>query len=115
MFEITADDIAALNDEDLRSLIALLCEAELRKRGLATSAVTWGGDQNAADGGVDVRVELPKLTSVQGFIPRPVTGFQVKKSDMTPSKIADEMRSGGKVRAVIRDLAERAGAYIIVS
>ncbi len=56
MFEITADDIAALNDEDLRSLVALLCEAELHSRGLSGSAVTWGGDQNAADGGVDVRV-----------------------------------------------------------
>jgi hypothetical protein len=96
MFEITADNIAALNDEDLRGLIALLCEAELRKRGLATSAVTWGGDQNAADGGVDMRVELPKRIPVQGFIPRRVTGFQVKKSGKTPSKIADEMRPSGK-------------------
>jgi hypothetical protein len=115
MFEITDDDIAALNDKELRSLIALLCEAEMRGRGLPTSAVTWGGDQNAADGGLDVRVELPKRTPVQGFIPRPATGFQVKKSDMTPSKIADEMRRGGKVRSVIRDLAERSSAYIIVS
>lgn len=47
MFEITADDIAALNDEDLRTLIARLCEAEMRRLGLPTSAVTWGGDQNA--------------------------------------------------------------------
>jgi hypothetical protein len=60
MFEITAADIAALNDEDLRSLVARLCEAEMRQQGLPTSAVSWGGDQNAPDGGVDVRVDLSK-------------------------------------------------------
>ena len=43
MFEITAADISNLSDEDLRSLVGLLCEAELRKRGLDASAVTWGG------------------------------------------------------------------------
>jgi hypothetical protein len=59
MFEITADDIAQLNDEDLRSLVALLCEWEMRTRGLPVSAVTWGGSQNAPDGGIDVRVALP--------------------------------------------------------
>jgi hypothetical protein len=45
MLEITGDDIAALNDEDLRTLVGRLCEAELRARNLTTSAVTWGGDQ----------------------------------------------------------------------
>jgi hypothetical protein len=115
MFEITAEDIAGLNDEDLRSLIALLCEAEMRRLGYPTSSVTWGGDQNAPDGGVDVRVDLPKRTTVQGFVPRVATGFQVKKSDMTPSEISGEMRPHGKVRSVIRDLATRSGAYIIVS
>ena len=66
-------------------------------------------------GGLDVRVELPKRTRVDGFVPRPLTGFQVKKSDMTPAKIAQEMRPRGKLRLVIRELAERSGAYIIVS
>jgi hypothetical protein len=33
MFEITGDDIAALGDADLRSLIGLLCQAEMRRRG----------------------------------------------------------------------------------
>src|SRR5688572_24946233 len=58
MLEITGNDIAALRDEDLRSLVGNLCESELRSRGLSTSAVTWGGNQNAADGGIDVRVRI---------------------------------------------------------
>src|SRR5467141_1824910 len=91
MFEITRDDIAALNDEDLRTLIGLLCEAELRRANLPVSAATWGGDQTAKDGGVDVRVALP------------------------PSEIPKEMKPKGAVRPVIEELAAASGAYIIVS
>ena len=75
-FEISPDQIAALGDEDLRVLIAALCEADLRQRGLPTSAVLYGGNQTAADGGIDVEVELPAGTAIAGFIPRPATGFQ---------------------------------------
>lgn len=115
MFEITAEDIALLNDKDLRELIGLLCESEVRRRGLPTSSVTWGGDQNAKDGGLDVRVALPPDTIIQGFIPRPAAGFQVKKPDMPRAAILAEMRSSDEVRPVIHELAEQAGAYIIVS
>src|SRR6267142_6535773 len=117
MFEITRDDIAALNDEDLRTLIGLLCEAELRRAKLPVSAATWGGDQTAKDGGVDVRVALPPGTSIiiRDFIPRPATGCQVKKPDMPPSEIPKEMKPKGAVRPVIEELAAISGAYIIIS
>jgi hypothetical protein len=115
MFEITPSDIARLDDKQLRTLIGLLCEAELRQRGYSTAAVTYGGDQNAKDGGVDVRVTLPVNETIDGFIPRRLTGFQVKKQDMPPTEIAGEMRPKGELRRVIRDLAESGGAYIIVS
>src|SRR5882724_2984951 len=74
MFEITPDDISLIGDEDLRTLVGLLCEAEARKRGLPTSTVTYGGDQNATDGGVDVRVTFPAGTAISGFVPREATG-----------------------------------------
>ncbi|MHC2313113.1 hypothetical protein ACVIHC_000159 [Bradyrhizobium diazoefficiens] len=115
MFEITRDDIAALNDEDLRTLIGLLCEAELRRANLPVSAVTYGGDQNAKDGGVDVRVSLPVGTRIEGFIPCAATGFQVKKPDMPPAEILKEMKPQGVVRPAIEGLAAACGAYIIVS
>jgi hypothetical protein len=82
---------------------------------LPASSVTWGGDQNAPDGGVDVRVNVPTKKPIQGFIPRHVTGFQVKKPDLARAGILLEMRPGGKVRPVIRALAKQSGAYIIVS
>ena len=96
-------------------LVALLCEAELRFQGLSVAGVTWGGNQNAADGGLDVRVELSEQPRRDGFIPRAVTGFQVKKPDMPRGKILAEMTPDGVLRPVIRNLAKSGGAYIIVS
>jgi len=115
VFDISPDDILQLNDIDLRELVGRLCEAELVARGLSPAAVTWGGNQTAADGGLDVRVALPLNVSIDGFIPRPVTGFQVKKPDMPRKQITTEMRPGGTIRPVIQELVTQAGAYIIVS
>jgi len=92
-----------------------LCESELRSRGISPDCVTSGGNQNAADGGVDVRVSLPPQVDPPGFIPRRDTGFQVKAEDMPASEIVGEMRPKGVLRASIRQLAEQSGAYVIVS
>jgi len=115
MFEITPDDIALLHDEDLRVLVGRLCESELRNRGFPTSSVTWGGHHNATDAGLDVRVALPANVMIDGFVPRPATGFQVKKPDMRRAQILAEMRPHGVLRPVIKELADKAGAYVIVS
>ncbi len=48
-------------------------------------------------------------------MPRPATGFQVKKPGMRRNDILTEMRPGGEIRPAIRELAERGGAYVIVS
>ena len=115
MFEITGDDIAALNDEDLRTLVGRLCETELRRRSLSLSAVTWGGNQTAKDGGLDVRVALGLGTNINGFVPKSHTGFQVRKSDMPRAAIIHEMKPNGVLRPVILELVEASGAYVIVS
>jgi len=115
MFDITPDDIFRLNDVDLRELVGRLCEAELESKGLSASAATWGGNQTAADGGLDVRVALPSGVPIEGFIPRCSTGFQVKKPEMARANIITEMQPSRAVRPVIQELAAEAGAYIIVS
>lgn len=115
MLEITGDHVSLLNDEDLRTLIGLLCEAEARRGGFSPLGVTWGGDQNAADGGLDVRATLQGDVGPQLNLPRSLTGFQVKAQDMPRAAILAEMKPRGTVRSVIRALAEASGAYIIVS
>jgi hypothetical protein len=115
MLEITGSDIAALNDDDLRSLVGMLCESELHARNLSTAAVTWGGDQSATDGGIDVCVKIEDGEGPSGYVPRKNVRFQCKKTDFTPGKIAPEMRPEGQLRTSIAGLISDQGAYIIVS
>lgn len=56
--ELTGEHVANLGDEDLRSLVIKLCEAELRRMGRPSSAVLAGGNQTSPDGGMDVRIHF---------------------------------------------------------
>jgi len=115
LIEITGDDIAALGDADLRTLVGLLCEADYRLAGLPTKGITWGGNQDATDGGLDVIVRDDVLPPVSSFVPRRITGIQVRKPDMPKSEIIKEMRPKGVLRKAIKELVQDKGAYIIVS
>lgn len=112
MFDITKEDIKLLNDSDLRELIGKLCEATLKKQNHSPSCVTYGGSQEARDGGVDVRVCLEN-GKVAGFIPRNNTIFQVKLYDLVGEKIIQEMKPRGILRDCIKELTDIGGAYII--
>lgn len=115
LLEITGEDIAALNDTDLRTLIGLLCEADYRSAGLSTKGITWGGNQTAKDGGLDVSVRGDTLPPPSSFMPRKITGIQVKKPDMPRAEILKEMQPKGVLREEIRTLIQENGAYVIVS
>jgi hypothetical protein len=115
LLEILGDDIARLNDADLRELIGLLCEADYRRAERSTRVITWGGNQDARDGGLDVVVRDQTPPPTNSFVPRSITGFQVKKPDMPKAKILDEMRKNGVLREEIKRLISAKGAYIIVS
>ena len=109
LLDVTGEDIGRLSDADLRILTGKLCEADYLQAGLPTRGITWGGHQDASDGGVDVRVrQLTELdpTSAQpppnSHIPRAETVFQCKQTNMAKADILVEM---GKVD-VIRLLEE---------
>ncbi len=112
--DITDKDIAELNDEDLRELIGKLCEATLNKNNIDTICVTYGGNQNEPDGGVDVRIKSTDEFNDNWSVPRNNTIFQVKKPTMPKSSIKKEMlNKEGKVKDSIKELVKLNGAYII--
>lgn len=113
MLEIEGGHIAELDDEMLRNLIGLLCEAELKKQNIRTRNVMWGGNQNAPDGGIDVYCEYRGEIDDNSFIPRNKVGYQVKLSDYSPSKIKDEMLEKGVLKESIQELCKEKGAYIL--
>src|SRR3989339_251553 len=113
--EVPGDQIAQLDDTDLRTLVGYVCEREVRVHGYSPSTVTWGGHQNASDGGIDVRVALSAGAAISGYVPKAVTGFQVKAQDMPRGAILKEMAPEGVVLPSIVELATSNGAYIIAS
>jgi hypothetical protein len=115
MFEITGQDISLLSDEDLRALIGRLCEAEPRRIGPPPFCATWGGNQNSADGGVDVRVAVGTALPPNTAFTRPNVGYQVKAEDTPRGKILAEMRPNNSVRVSIQELATIGGSYVIAS
>lgn len=115
--EVTAQHIKALSDSELRDLIRRLCETEIRLAGFPISVITAGGDQRAADAGVDVRVALNASPPPTSFIPHANTVFQVKqeRAGFGPQRINAEMAPRGTPRPILVELAHAGGGYIIVS
>lgn len=121
LLDVTGADIGLLSDGDLRVLTGKLCEADYLQGGLPTRGITWGGHQDAADGGVDVRVSQvsepqPGISSPphNSHIPRAETVFQCKKMDMARSAILAEMGKPDVIQ-LLNELAAEEGAYVIVS
>ena len=52
---------------------------------------------------------------MEGFVPCPATGFQVKAEEMPPAKVVTEMRRREFIDLLLQELADQSGAYIIVS
>ncbi len=115
IFSITVENIQSLDDVQSRELVARLCRAELRKKGISSAAVTWGGDQRAKDGGVDVFIDVDPPKGVKGYIKHDQCVFQVKAEKFSKGKIPGEMMPRGILRPAIAELAHNNGAYIIVS
>ena len=112
--DITDKDIAELNDADLRELIGKLCEATFNRNNIDTICVTYGGNQNEPDGGVDVRIKSTYEFDDNWSVPRNNTIFQVKKTTMPKSSIKKEMlNKDGKIKESIKELVKLNGAYII--
>lgn len=114
IFEVTPAHIEALDDSDLRTLVGYLAEREAVEAGHSAAGVTYGGHQNAKDDGIDVRVALAG-GNIDGFVPRPATGYQAKAENFSAADIKKEMRPKGKLRESIRELGEAGGAYVVVS
>jgi hypothetical protein len=125
LFEVTSEDIKKLSSEQMEELVAKLAISAVNAAHYPSTCVSWGGSHTAPDGGVDVAVRLPNSINIEVSLPdggdvpmgieRRLTYFQVKKYDMTPGEILNEMRPNGTLRHELARLAKDGGAYVIVS
>ncbi|MCP4185228.1 MAG: hypothetical protein GY761_18275, partial [Hyphomicrobiales bacterium] len=116
IFTISSEIIKRLDDRQARELIARLCKAEMLEQNLPLSSVTWGGDQRAKDGGVDVRIDCERQLPDPDFVSHENTAIQVKAESFTPAKIPNEIAPANIPRpALVQFNAGKGGAYIIAS
>ncbi len=114
-FEVSKEMVASLGDVELRELLARLLEAEARDCGISAAAVSVGGNQNAADGGVDASIVWHGNPEPEGWLPRRTIYFQSKAEGMSATKLKNEMRPRGVARPIFERLAACGGAYIVFS
>ena len=116
ILDIKKDDLTRLSSDQLAELIFRLAQADVVSRGYSPACVDKLGHNNAPDGGIDIRVKVETSKFDKGFLVKPNTILQSKKSKMPKNKILKEMRSkNDKLRPAISNLAENGGSYIIVS
>lgn len=115
-FHIQPDLIQRLDDTQSRQLIARLCEADIARAGLAP-CVSFGGDQRAADDGVDVDVSGRPAKDLSERLSRSVAAVQVKAEakPFAAARIKKEMEPRGKLRPAIAALARDRGLYLIAA
>lgn len=116
IFKITTRQVQSLSDGQARELIARLCKAEFNENRLPQSVISWGGDQRAKDGGVDVCVDYDQRLSSPDFVLHQKSAFQVKAEKFSAGKIAAEIAPKGMIRPIINEYQSNGGgAYIIAS
>ncbi len=111
----TAEDVRKLDDAQLRDLVERLCRAELSVSTFGQDRLTAGGNQNAPDGGVDVRVEWESGPTKLGFLRHSPCLIQVKAEVMSRAKILAEMAPDRRLRPALIEAARRSGSYFIAS
>ncbi|WP_415916268.1 hypothetical protein SE336_15720 [Xanthomonas arboricola] len=116
LFHIQPEMIQRLDDAIARQLIARLCEADISRSGLPPR-VFYGGDQRAADDGVDVEVACRPIKQLSEKLARSVAIVQVKAETKPfgPTRIKKEMAPKGELRPAIVALANDRGLYLIAS
>ncbi|URW75903.1 helix-turn-helix domain-containing protein [Sphingomonas donggukensis] len=112
-FEVPKALVAGLGDEQLRTLLGKLLEAEASARGIALSGIDLGGNQTAADGGVDALLRWRDGPEPGGWLPARDIVFQCKAQVLRPAQVADEMRPKGVLRPIFTELANDRGAYVL--
>ena len=115
VFEVTKEMIKEVSDEQLRQLLRRLLEAEARVLGIPPSGISVGGNQTAADGGVDGSIVWEGLPDPEGWLPRRAIYFQSKAEAMGPAKLTREMRPKSQARPIFAELAKAHGAYVVFS
>lgn len=96
LFEVTADEIARLNQNQLPALLRKLLILESQKFGIPLSSVNVARQVLAPDGGIDGSIKWEGDLERTDYIPQKHVVFQCKATDMTPTSAGNEVKKRWK-------------------
>lgn len=113
-FRIEAADISRLNEIQLTQLLQVLLFLEAEANDLAKRAVEVSLNIKVGDGGEDGRVSWINGPDSTDFIPKRLTLFQNKATEMGPTEYGDEiLTTSGKIKPLVEQVLDSGGAYIV--
>lgn len=115
LFETTYEDIKALKDFQLTDLLRRLLHLECACYGITAAGVCVSLAINIPDGGEDGRIEWTGGPEVTNYIPRRLTMFQCKATDMGPTDCAKELlqKNSNKLKPRVESVLDASGSYIL--
>lgn len=118
-FKVDSADVNQLNDLQLTELLKQLLHSEAHKFGIAQSSVEVALNICVGDGGEDGRVSWDGGVDRTDYIPKRLTIFQNKATNMGPSEYANEImtkvrkdRPSG-LKPAVEEALDSGGAYIV--
>lgn len=122
IFEISANQIEQIDEDQLVSLLRRLIQAELNKNSIPLSSGTAPAQITIADGGDDARVSWSGGPNETDWLPSRFTVFQSKKGTTSPAGLKVETQTKStqgtnapKLNEALEKAISQSGAYVIVT
>ena len=114
-FEVSADHIAVLTQDELPELLRRLLRAEAQEHGIPADGIHVASNVDAPDGGEDGRISWRGGPARTRFLPSRFSQFQMKAGSTSPAAAGKEVLSGnGSVKEMIRCSLAAGGHYVML-
>jgi len=117
MYGLQSKDLKNLSPDTAIDFFRRVLWAESVRVGVSKHLIDAPDCVNVGDGGLDIVIENAVPTS-EDVIPRGLSGFQIKSSDLSPSECRKELHQNGSLENLlkpgIRRVLDNNGTYILV-
>ena len=114
-FEVSGEDIQALDERNFPKLLRRLLHAEARAFGVPEDGIHVASNIHAPDGGEDGRISWQGGPDRTAFLPSRLNQFQMKAGKVSPGAAGDEVMDAlGGVKPKVREVLEGGGNYILL-
>ena len=118
-FKIESANINLLTDIQLTQLLSDLLHSEACEFGIAQRHIEVAQNIRAGDGGEDGRISWLGEPEQTDYLPKQLTMFQIKATQMGPAGYANEIMSNAKsgkssvLKSKVEEVLDKGGAYIV--